>query len=87
MITLDDAKTYLRVDSSDEDTLITSLITQAEILVQDVARVEEIADESVFRIAALYAVAYLFEHREEPDMKELTLMLRAILFGQRRAVF
>lgn len=83
MITLDDAKTYLRVDSVDEDALIGDLINQAETLVQDVARVEDVEN----RIAELYTIAYLYEHREEPDMRALTLMLRAILFGQRRAIF
>lgn len=83
MVTLEEAKTYLRVDSADEDTLIEQLITEAETLVQNVARDEDAEN----RIAELYTIAYLYEHREEPDMKALTLMLRAILFGQRRAVF
>ena len=39
------------------------------------------------RIAVLYAVAYLYEHREEADHHELVTMLRSLLFGVRREVF
>ena len=38
MLTLDDAKAYLRVDSSFEDGLIASLLASAESLCMDVAR-------------------------------------------------
>ena len=37
-VTLEEAKTYLRVTSSDEDDLIRSLITAAEKQVQDITR-------------------------------------------------
>ena len=39
------------------------------------------------RIGILYAVAYLYEHREEADHHELTLTLRSLLFGIRKAAF
>ena len=39
------------------------------------------------RTATMYAVAYLYEHREEADHKALTLTLRALLFGLRKEVF
>ena len=41
LITLEEAKQYLRVDSADEDSLISSLSLSAEILVKDVGRVSE----------------------------------------------
>lgn len=40
-ITLDEAKKYLRIDSYDEDDLITALIDSAEILCKDVARLSD----------------------------------------------
>lgn len=40
-ITLDEAKKYLRIDSDDEDDLITVLIDSAEILCKDVARLSD----------------------------------------------
>ena len=73
-VTLEEAKTYLRVTSSDEDDLIRSLITAAEKQVQDITRQSDeefMANEERalirIRIAVLYTVAYLYEHREEAD--------------------
>ena len=90
MISLEEAKTYLRVDSADEDTLILSLLEMAEKLVKDVSRLsdEEFErEENRVRIAVLYATAYLFENREKANHKELTLTVRALLFGVREAKF
>lgn len=38
LISLDEAKTYLRVDSADEDTVISSLLSASANLCRDVAR-------------------------------------------------
>ena len=91
MLTLEEVKQYLRVDFSDDDDLITSLISTAQILCMDVARME---DADVFaasgdnaRTAVLYTVAYLYEHREEADHQALMLTLRALLFGMRKEAF
>lgn len=90
LISLSEMKQYLRVDTSDEDALITSLIQTAERLCRDVARlsVEEFAEQSLTtKVAVLYAVAYLYEHREDANHTELTLSLRSLLFGVRKAGF
>ena len=92
MLTLDEVKKYLRVDFSDEDTLITSLISTADSLVRDVSRMEsdsEISEASkpVMMAAELYTVAYLYEHREEANHHDLMLTLRALLFGIREVTF
>lgn len=90
MITLDEAKTYLRVDFDDDDALIQGLIDSSEQLVKDAGRLTDEEFESnaaTVRIASLYAIGYLYEHREDADLHELTLMLRAILFGIRKEVF
>ena len=89
-IALEEMKNYLRVDSSDDDALILSLITSAEKLCIHVARLEEsevdtYSDE--LKTAVLYAVAYLYEHREDADHHNLTLTLRALLFGIRKEGF
>ena len=92
MLTLDEVKKYLRVDSSDEDILITSLNSTADSLVRDVSRMEsdsEVSEASkpVMMAAELYTVAYLYEHREEADHHDLMLTLRALLFGIREVTF
>ena len=90
MISLEEAKEYLLVDFPDEDELIIQLISWAEELVKDAGRLsdEEFSSHGdAVRIAVYYAIGYLYEHREEADLHELTLMLRAILFGVRKEVF
>ena len=39
------------------------------------------------KVAAMFAVAYLYEHRESVDMDELTRMLRYILATEREVAF
>lgn len=90
MVTLDEAKLYLRVDNELEDGLITGLIQTSHQIMQNVSRLSDAdfdPESPAIRIAILYAVAYLYEHRENPNYKSLTLTLRAILFGVREVVF
>ncbi|WBW49420.1 head-tail connector protein [Peptoniphilus equinus] len=90
MITLDEAKTYLRVDFDDEDEMINSLIQSSINHCKDVARVdseEALSNNPNGKIAVLYMTAYLYEHREDADYEDLNLTLRALLFGMRRAEF
>jgi len=104
LISLEEAKTYLRVDSADEDAMISSLILSAGVLAKDVGRLtdekwdavnaepdendgaEIISLRAVFRVAVLYALGYLFEHREEADHHDLTLTLRSLLFSVREGI-
>ena len=44
------------------------------------------AVRETMRVAILYALGYLFEHREEADHHALTLTLRSLLFGIREGV-
>ena len=90
LITLDEAKNNLRVDTADDDGLIESILTAARRLCMDVLRTDEVSDleiEPNARVAVLYATAYLYEHREEADHKSLLLSLRALLSGGRKEVF
>ena len=90
VVTMEAAKLYLRVDSSDEDELIEKLITASENIVSDVMRNEEKElpyECPEIMVAVLYALSYLYEHREEADHKELISTLRSLLFGVRREVF
>ena len=89
-VTLEEAKTYLRVDSGDEDGLISDLLSTAMQLCRDVARIDDTVlneNAAITRIAVLYTVAYLYEHREEADHQTLLLTLRALLFGVRKESF
>ena len=90
MITLEEAKSYLRVDFDDEDEMINSLIQSSIKHSMDVSRVdseEDLSKNPNGKIAVLYMTAYLYEHREEADYSVLNLTLRALLFGMRKAEF
>ena len=89
-LTLEEAKIYLHVDSSDEDTLISSLIASSIKLCRDVARIKDDGDAkdgSLLKMAVLYALGYLYEHREEADHHELVMNLKSLLFSLREGVF
>ncbi|WP_418968452.1 head-tail connector protein [Alloscardovia omnicolens] len=87
MIDLESVKQYLRVDFEDDDALIELLITSAKELVASIAREDNLADSAQIDVAVNYAVAYLYEHREEANHHELTLTLRSLLTGNRKEVF
>ena len=114
MITLMEAKDYLRVDSSYEDDVIESVLASAQAICRDVARLtpeqwdaietaeagsdpltinggeytasEQMQMKAILRIAALYSLGYLYEHREEADHHDLVLTLRNLLFSIREGV-
>ncbi|MGF3066954.1 head-tail connector protein [Facklamia sp. P12950] len=90
MISLDEVKTYLRVDFDDEDKMINSLILSSINHCKDIARVEseeELEEYPNSKIAVLYMTTYLYEHREETDYEDLNLTLRALLIGLRKSEF
>ena len=90
MVSLEMAKKYLRVDSSDENEFIQGLITTSIQLCENVSRRdrETLANyESLSQTAVLYAVGYLYEHREDADHKELLDTLRNLLFVIREEIF
>ena len=90
MISLEEAKNYLRVDTTDDDTLIQNILIAAEKLCMDILRTDEpsvLEAEPNAKVAVLYATAYLYEHREEADHKALALSLRALLSGSRKEAF
>lgn len=93
-VTLEEAKAYLRVSTDDEDALIENLIRAATEQVQDITRQSDeefMANEERalirIRIAVLFTVAYLYEHREEADHHALNNTLRNLLFGTRKECF
>lgn len=116
LVTLAEAKSYLRQDSNFEDTLITTLIGTAERICCDVARLsssefeaitaltventspitvrsesvsvaEALGWQSVLKGAVLYVLGYMYEHREEGDLKEVVMTLRHVLHAIREGVF
>lgn len=87
VVTLEEAKLYLRVDGDEENTLITKLILTAEELCEDILRYKltefEKIPESV-RQAILYAVANMYEMRETLGVKSVIETMTRLLFSYRR---
>ena len=90
LVTLEEAKNYLRVDTVDDDRLIETILSAAHQMSMDILRTDDpvfLEQEADAKVALLYATAYLYEHREEADHKALVLSLRALLSGSRKEVF
>ena len=90
LVTLQTAKQYLRVDSEDDDALIENLIQTSEKFCKDVLRLEEaeeLPDAPEVLIAVLYALAYLYEHRENGVHDGMMMNLRSLLSGIRKEKF
>ncbi|MDE6835252.1 MAG: head-tail connector protein [Ruminococcus sp.] len=89
MVSLKEAKLYLRVDTDDEDRQISDFLLTAKRLCMEVGRMDEEKferNEDITRTAVLFVVSYLYENRNTANFDKLTLSLRAILFKQREGV-
>ncbi len=89
MVSLKEAKNYLRVDGCEDDKLISDFLLTAKKLCMEVGRMDEERferNEDITRIAVLFAVSYLYENRNTADFHKLTLSLRSLLFKQREGV-
>ncbi|MGQ9411459.1 head-tail connector protein [Streptococcus pluranimalium] len=88
---LEDIKLYLKVEHDEEDSLLSSLLSTSKQLCLDVLRKEQddLDDEeiAVFETAVHYGVAYLYEHREKANHKELKETLYHILLSNRKEAF
>ena len=90
LVTVDEIKSYLRVDYPDDDALLDTLIASAEKQCFDISRAES---KEVFytmdnaKLSVMFTTAYLYEHREDANHRELNLTLRALLFGDRKDAF
>lgn len=95
MLSLEETKLYLRIDSDEEDNLITSFMKTAQEMVEDVLRYplsEYTTIPEIVRQAMLYIVATLYESRQvgngnEIKMNELVETVRRMLSPYRKQVW
>ena len=90
LVNLPTAKTYLRIDTDSEDDIVKKLLRAAEQICMNVARMDESEFKTfgnIAKTAVLYALAYLYEHREEADHHDLMISLRNLLTGVRKEGF
>lgn len=87
IISLEEAKLFLRVDSGEEDTLITNFIIVAEDICQGIIRYELTEFENIpecIKQSILYAVVNMYEQRENFDVKNVIETMTRLLFSYRR---
>ncbi|MCE6986381.1 head-tail connector protein [Streptococcus suis] len=85
MVSLAEVKLYLKVEHDDEDGLIEQLLETSQQLCEDILRQSIYSD--VLKTAILYGVAYLYEHREYANHRELKETLYHLLLAERKDVF
>lgn len=87
VISLEETKLFLRVDSGEEDTLITNFIIVAEDICQGIIRYELTEFENIpecIRQSILYAVVNMYEQRENFDVKNVIETMTRLLFSYRK---
>jgi len=87
VISIEEAKKYLRVDNSDEDTLITDMINSAEEICEGILRFPLTEFDKVpetVKVAVLFIVSNMYEKRDEADMKEVIELVTRLLFSYRK---
>lgn len=90
IVSVEEMKKYLRVDFEDDDDLIGAFIGSAQRKIQDILRCDDMTEfenNNSVRVAIMFVVAFLYEHREEADHEELNLTLRAMLSNLRGVDF
>ncbi len=90
MLTLDEVKGYLHLDTDEDDDRVQDSLNKAYQLCLSISRLDEESFEAASgstREAVLYTTAYLYTHREEADYKELTVNLRHMLMDIRKEAF
>lgn len=87
VISLEEAKLFLRVDSGEEDALITKFIIVAEDICQGIIRYELTEFENIpecIKQSVLYAVVNMYEQRENFDVKNVIETMTRLLFSYRK---
>ena len=96
IISLEEAKTHLRIEHDEEDEYLTGLILQAQAAAEDYCRVsfepylnekgEEINAPDPVRLALLLFVGFYYENRDIPDMttyKAMRMAFDSLLYPYR----
>lgn len=87
VVSLEEAKLYLRVDGDEEDTLITNFIITAEDLCEGILRYtlsELTTVPETVKQAILFAIANMYEERETFDVKLVIEVMTRLLFAYRK---
>ncbi|RWS41492.1 phage gp6-like head-tail connector protein [Bacillus mycoides] len=79
-LTLEEAKKYLRVDGNEEDDLIASFVTAAEIYIKNATSKNVELKSDLAKLAARILISHWYENREAVGKAEqLAFSLQSIL--------
>lgn len=92
MVSLDECKNYLKVETDDDDSLIEILMDASIRIVKDMLRVDDFKEfkkkeKQQIKTAIFYTLRFLYNERGNADHKDLMLTLRALLSNLRRPEF
>lgn len=88
LVTLEEAKEYLKVEYEEEDTLLLTLIASAEQMCADILRREIQPEDSLVKTAVFYAVGVMFENRgTNEETEQMIPTLKNILSSSRKEEF
>ena len=79
IVTLEELKAHLRVLTDDEDTLLSSLLTQAQAAAEDYCRAKWTAEDApeTVRLAVLLMASHFYEYRDSSDRNAYNTMMHA----------
>ena len=87
LVTLEEAKQFLKIDGDEDNALISSFINTSEEICENILRFplsELTAFPESTRQAALYCIANLYEKREDLNMKEVINVMIGLLGPYRK---
>jgi len=87
LITLEEAKAYLKVEGIEDDLVITDAISAASELTLNILRCQETDFEDIpksVKQAAMFCVASLYENREGSNIKAVLDIMKGMLFAYRK---
>ena len=92
IVELDEIKNVMKIETNDEDDIITNMLSGSIALVKNILRVTDFTKfnkqgKNLIKTAIYYAVTYKYDFREKGNMKELELNLRSMLNTLREVLF
>ena len=92
MVSIDECKNYLKVETDDDDSLIEILMDASVRIVQDMLRVEDFSnfkkkEKQEIKTAIFYTLRFLYDERGKANIKDLKLTIRSLLSNLRSVEF
>ena len=87
LITIEEAKAYLKLEGSEDDQVLSDCISTANELTLNILRGQESDFETIpetVKQAAMFCTVSLYENREGGNIKEVMDIMKGMLFAYRK---